>query len=135
MVHKLLIACGFSYCRAQALGAHALVVGVNWLTCPSAHGIFLEQEWNLCPLNWQVDFIHCTTKEVPYYYSYSKSLPSHQNEPIKLKLYFYYKIYFLLTDVSGVARWFYFTCIGVIFSDNHYYYKICIMLLRDKSYT
>ena len=31
------------------------VVVAHRLSCPTAHGIFLDQGWNPCPLNWQVD--------------------------------------------------------------------------------
>ena len=54
---------GFSSCGAWALGAwaseswHVCSVGVvRELCCPVAHGIFLGQESNLCPLHWPVDF-------------------------------------------------------------------------------
>ena len=33
----------------------ALVVVVLGLSCPTACGIFPDQESNLCPLHWQVD--------------------------------------------------------------------------------
>ena len=32
-----------------------------------ACGILLSQGSNLCPLHWQVIFIHCITREIPYY--------------------------------------------------------------------
>ena len=28
---------------------------VHGLSCPAAHGIFLDKRWNLCRLHWQVD--------------------------------------------------------------------------------
>ena len=59
--------CGFSCCRAQALGVRASVVVarglqsagsvvvVHRLSCSAACGIFPDQGLNLCPLHWQVD--------------------------------------------------------------------------------
>ena len=46
---------GFPSCRAWALGHVAFIVVVHGLSYPAAHGIFLEQGSNLCPLHWQVD--------------------------------------------------------------------------------
>ena len=65
---------GFSYCRAQTLGAQAAVaavrgslgaalglgsagsvVVVHTLSCSSACGIFLDQGSNPGPLHWQAD--------------------------------------------------------------------------------
>ena len=36
-------------------GAWASVVGAHGLSCSVAHGIFLDQGSNPCPLHWQVD--------------------------------------------------------------------------------
>ena len=47
--------CGFSCCRARALGSQASVVVGHRLRCPMACGIFLDQWSNLCPLHWQAD--------------------------------------------------------------------------------
>ena len=46
---------GLSCCGAQALGGRASVVVVPGLSCPVAHGIFLDQGWNWCPLHCKVD--------------------------------------------------------------------------------
>lgn len=44
-------------CRGTwALGAQASVVVACRLSCPEKCRIFLDQELNLCPLCWQVDF-------------------------------------------------------------------------------
>ena len=55
---------GFS-CDAQAPGAQGSAVvicglyvgsvGVHWLSCSTACGIFLDQGLNLCPLHGQAD--------------------------------------------------------------------------------
>ena len=63
--------CGFSCCRARALGARALVVAARGLSscgsragsvvvacelsCSAACGIFPDQGQNPCPLHWQAD--------------------------------------------------------------------------------
>ena len=39
-------------------------VVAHGLSCSVAYGIFLDQESNLCPLQWQVDLIHCANREV-----------------------------------------------------------------------
>ena len=36
-------------------GIRASVIAAHRLTCPTACGIFLDQESNLCPWHWQVD--------------------------------------------------------------------------------
>ena len=36
----------------------------NQLSCSKACVIFPDQVSNQCPLHWQADFIHCTTKKV-----------------------------------------------------------------------
>ena len=41
---------------AQALGCEGSVVVVHGLNGLAACGSFLDQESNLCPLNWQADF-------------------------------------------------------------------------------
>ena len=43
----------FSWCRAQALGAHVSAAGARWHSCSVACGIFLDQGLNPCPLHWQ----------------------------------------------------------------------------------
>ena len=67
---------GFSGCGEWALGAWASVAAVcglssfdspalehrlnslaQGLSCTSAHGIFLDQRLNLCPLHWQAGFL------------------------------------------------------------------------------
>ena len=65
--------CGFSYCRAQALGAQASqlrpvgsVAVASGFSCPIACGIFLNQGSNTNPLHWQADILnHWTTTEDP----------------------------------------------------------------------
>jgi len=58
-------------CGAWALGKQASlvssVVEVQWLSCPAACGIFLDQESNLCPLHWQAD---STNREVCHHLLY-----------------------------------------------------------------
>ena len=46
---------GFSCCRAQVLGTLASAVVVHEFSCPVAHGVFLDQELNQCPLHCKVD--------------------------------------------------------------------------------
>ena len=56
---------GFSGFRAQTLGYSGFhscpstvlcsVAVARWLSCSTAHGIFLDQGSNSCPLHWQVD--------------------------------------------------------------------------------
>ena len=77
--HRLLTAeaspsSGFSSCAAQALGAWASAIAARGLSScvsrdlehrlsscgaraqlPTAHGIFPDQGWNLCPLHWRAD--------------------------------------------------------------------------------
>ena len=58
--------CGdFSCCRAQPLGAQALAVVVHRLSCPAACGLLLDQRWNLCLLNWQVDSLPLSQRGSP----------------------------------------------------------------------
>ena len=46
----------FSSCSKQGLqGAQASVVVVHRLNCLTTCGIFPDQGWNPCPLNWQED--------------------------------------------------------------------------------
>ena len=45
----------FSLCRAWALGNVGSVVAAAGLSCPMPCGIFLEQEWNMCPLHCKAD--------------------------------------------------------------------------------
>ena len=66
-VHGLLIAVASPCSGAWALGAQASVavarglwsagsvVVEHGLSCSAAHGIFLDQGSNPCPLNWQAD--------------------------------------------------------------------------------
>ena len=61
-VHRLLIAVaslvaehGLQACRLQQLWHVDSVVVARGLSCSSAHGIFLDQGSNPCPLHWQVD--------------------------------------------------------------------------------
>ena len=58
--------CGVSCCKAQALRCMDSVVVARRLRCPSACRIFLEQGSNPCPMHWQVDSYHCTTRELPF---------------------------------------------------------------------
>ena len=66
----------FSSCREWGLlllwsmdSRHAgLIVVAHVISCSVACGIFLDQGSNLCPLHWQVDSNHCTTREVPGMY-------------------------------------------------------------------
>ena len=51
----LLTACGFSHCRAQALGTQASVVVGHWLSYSTTCGNLPDQGLNPCPLRWQVD--------------------------------------------------------------------------------
>ena len=44
---------GFCSCGSQALTGSVVVA--YGLSCSVAHGIFLDQGWNLCPLHWQAD--------------------------------------------------------------------------------
>ena len=46
---------GCSCCGAQALGRVGSVAVAQGLRGPAAHGIFLDQRSNPCPLHWQVD--------------------------------------------------------------------------------
>ena len=39
----------------QALEGEDSVAVVHGLSCSVAWKIFLDQEWNLCPLHWQAD--------------------------------------------------------------------------------
>ena len=57
VVRELLIvvASRVSCCGARALDAWASVVVTFRLDCPTASGIFLDQESNPCLLHWQVD--------------------------------------------------------------------------------
>ena len=58
VVHRLLIAVASLLAEHRLTGAQASagsVVVVHGLTNPMAHGIFLDQGLNPCPLNWQVD--------------------------------------------------------------------------------
>ena len=43
-VHRLLVAGGFSCCRAQALGTQASAAAAHGLSCSAASGIFPDQE-------------------------------------------------------------------------------------------
>jgi len=59
VVRGLLFAGGFSCCWAWAPGFQlphkgSVVVALG-LHCPATCGIFLDQGWILCPLNWQAD--------------------------------------------------------------------------------
>ena len=45
----------FSHCRAWALGHVGSVDAALGLSCPMACGIFLEQEWKMCPLYCKAD--------------------------------------------------------------------------------
>ena len=58
--------CGVSCCKAQALWCKDSVVVARRLRCPAACRIFLEQGSNPCPMHWQVDSYHCTTRELPF---------------------------------------------------------------------
>ena len=77
---------GFSGCRAQALGARALVAAAHRLSgcgsqalelgsvivahelsCSIRCGIFPHQGSNPCPLHWQADSYHCAPREVPHF--------------------------------------------------------------------
>ena len=44
------------------LTAVAPLVAVCWLSCLTAHGTFLDQRLNLCPLRWQAGSYHWTTR-------------------------------------------------------------------------
>ena len=57
---------GFSCCRAWALGRVGSVVVAHGLSCSVPYGIFLDQESNLCPLCWQVDFYPLPHQPSPY---------------------------------------------------------------------
>ena len=46
---------GLSCYGAQALGKWASAVVVHWLSCSEPYGIFLDQESNPCPLQWQAN--------------------------------------------------------------------------------
>ena len=41
--------------QASVVAARGLSSCVSQLSCPAAHGIFLDQGSNLCPLHWQAD--------------------------------------------------------------------------------
>ena len=45
---------GLSSCGSRTWSAGSVVVA-HWLSCSVACGIFLDQGWNPCPLNWQAD--------------------------------------------------------------------------------
>ena len=72
---------GCSYCRVQAPGqSHLSSFGTQtqslqltgsrararWLWCPAACGVFSDQGLNPCPLHWQVDSSHQTTRELQH---------------------------------------------------------------------
>ena len=48
---------------------HELLIAVTSLVaahgprCFAAYGVFLDQGSNPCPLHWQTDSYHCTTRE------------------------------------------------------------------------
>ena len=64
MVRELLIVVAFRF-GAQALGHTGSVVVAPGLSCNTACGILLDQGLILCPLHWQADSNHCTTREDP----------------------------------------------------------------------
>ena len=41
--------------RASVVVTRGSVVAAHRLSCPAACGFFPDQEWNPCPLNWQMD--------------------------------------------------------------------------------
>ena len=47
--------CSGFCCKPEALGMEASVVADLRLSCPVAHGIFLDQGLSPCPLHWQVN--------------------------------------------------------------------------------
>ena len=51
--------------EAPGLQSAGSAADMHRLTCSSAHGIFPDQESNLCPLHWQVDSLPWTTSKVP----------------------------------------------------------------------
>ena len=53
-IRRLLTVVAFPVWSPGSRGAGSVVV-VHGLSCPAAHGIFLDKRWNLCPLQWQVD--------------------------------------------------------------------------------
>ena len=55
---------GLSCCGAQTRGARASVVVAHWLNCSAACEIFPDQGLNPPPMHWQVDSIHCITRQV-----------------------------------------------------------------------
>ena len=55
-VHRLLIAVASLVIERGLQGTLASVVVGHRLSCPTAHGIFLDQGSNLCSLYWQADF-------------------------------------------------------------------------------
>ena len=54
---------------AHGLQSKGSVVVVLGLSCLAACGIFPDQGLNVCPLHWQVDLYHWTTREVHFYLS------------------------------------------------------------------
>ena len=53
--------CSYFCCRAQTL-EHRLSTCVAQACCSETRGILADQGSNLCPMHWQVDFYHCTTR-------------------------------------------------------------------------
>ena len=53
-MHWLLLAVAF-LAGEHSLESSGSGVVAHGLSCPEAHGIFLDQGWNLCPLLWRVD--------------------------------------------------------------------------------
>ena len=54
-VCRLLIAVTSLAAERGLQGSLGSLIVVHWLSCPAAYGIFLDQEWTLCPLHWQAD--------------------------------------------------------------------------------
>ena len=52
-------------CGSRAL-EHTSAAVAHGLACSMAHGVFLDQGSNPCPLHWQAEILnHCTSREVP----------------------------------------------------------------------
>ena len=89
--------CGFSCCRARALGctgfsscdtwaqqlglpalSTASAVGLHWLRCSGACGIFLDQGLNLCLLHQQTDSLPPSHQASPAQFFIIRSLTLNQ---------------------------------------------------------